>query len=164
MSTQQPFELVACPECGASGAQTDARCWLCGRLRSSPQGDAAWARTSSSRTDRPGTTGGWRYGFTAILVFVALAAVVVGLYSQQPGLAIVVVVVATPALVATAVSTVKRRGRGRPLSFGEQAGQFVLWVAVILGGAMLLALAAFGAFFIWCLMELGSYGTPGHGG
>lgn len=83
--------------------------------------------------------------FTIVLT-IGLAMVFIALFVAAPGLAILLGVIAAPALIRTAMILSRRSQRGEVISVGDRS---VLFMASM-GGVLLACMAAFGTFFIAC--------------
>lgn len=131
------FQITLCPHCQAQNSPAATRCWLCdGALND----EAVLAEVVGPADSRSGTL----YTVTALLVIVALVAVGVGLWGEAPGVAMLLFVVAAPAVLATLVRIHVRRRRGEAISPGQTALDYLLSAAVIVAltfgaGALVIA-------------------------
>lgn len=171
MSSAGPLELVACADCGASNASTAAKCWLCGRtfgaataqpsqssspsppsLPLLPAGASPFSAAGASTEERRGA---WTMTLSSIFIFITLIAVGLGLAQVEPGLAIWYALIVGPAYTATAITTLTRRAKGRPMTRGQQLTVFGIATGITLIAIPCLAVAALAAFFVYCLVALG---------
>lgn len=145
--TERAIDLVACPECGAANAPHDRRCWLCGR-----------AIDGSTLPPRPGpglaAVGHAILTVTLTLLALTYVLICVGVWQEAPGLAIGLVVIVLPPLIATAVASFRGRQQGKPLGLGEKTLEFMIWFSIILDLIGTAAVAAMIAFCFWCFAEL----------
>jgi hypothetical protein len=138
--------LACCPECGA-GVRTDAvRCWLCHRELGardpySPPAEIALV---------PGS-GAAQFSLATILLVTTLVAVCLGVFRISPGFGVIVVVLATPALVRTIVAGTREKQRGHRLSVAEKIGTFVASFGVMI----LACVAGIAAFLAACFGTCG---------
>ena len=125
-----------CPHCGAEVYWSEAtQCWGCGR----PLG---WfERANREARARPARRGN-RLG--SVMLGVALIAVGLGAIRVAPGLGIVLAILATPALVRTALVAADQEARGRPLTLLEKVGVFAgtLAAVVVVGVTAIVAFVA----------------------
>jgi hypothetical protein len=147
MSPGPPKAVLVCPECGANNPEAAPACWMCdGPL--SP--GLAKRELLPEPSPPPPTT--FRLG--ALMVAIALIAVFLGVAREAPGLAILLAVVATPALLVTLGKSWQRRAEGFPMSATEKAGTFlfaaVITVAAILGLLLITGVAFVAALWVIC--------------
>jgi hypothetical protein len=135
-------ELISCPECGGANPPAERRCWLCGH--SLATGGAGRAAPSKSAAD-------WVLSVTFAVVGIAVVLMLIGVAQESAGLAVGLALIAAVPLVSVAVASARGRARGASLTAGQKVAQFVVSLAIVLGVVGLLAVAAFIAFFIWCL-------------
>jgi hypothetical protein len=64
-------------------------------------------------------------------------------------------VAAVPALVATAVRSVRRRARGEPLGWGQRLLTFFVAAAAMWGILLAVVVAFYAALFVFCLIAIG---------
>lgn len=145
--TEQAIDLVVCPECGAGNAPHDRRCWLCG---------GAIDRVAASR---PTSAAMSNVGHGILIATLTMAAltyllICIGVWQEAPGLAIGLLAIVLPPMIATAVASFRGRLRGKPLGLGEKTLKFMIWFSIVLGLIGLTAVAAAIAFCIWCFAEL----------
>jgi len=139
------IDLDVCGECGAAGSPTAAACWLCGSTAPRQTSPAVGpAVEPDTRT----------FSLTTVFVVIALAALFAGLFFESPGVAVMLVIVAAPALVATLAVSARRSASGRPLTTSEKVAKFFLSLAVVLAVSGLLMVAAVAALFVWCLYAM----------
>ena len=142
-----------CPECGARVKATDAKCWLCGRelvvqAEIVSEDDSPFA---ASWNPRAGTTPvPWQFSLESLLMVITLAAVCLGAFAATPGLGILALIVATPALIRTLYEGHQVRKAGKTMSLGEK----LLAFSASAGIALAALVAAAGAFFVACTASI----------
>ena len=94
----------------------------------------------------------------AMLLLAAFVAVLIGALLEEPESAIGLIILAIPGLVAVLVRTVTKRAHGKSMGWGDRMLTFFLTSAAIFGIISLLAIAAFVALFIYCVIALKSQG------
>jgi hypothetical protein len=142
-------DLIHCPECGAAGHAGASRCWLCG-------GEVGRASTAAtSKVDQRHAVSAQPFGFSlaSLMLFVALLAVVVGVWSIAPGIGIPLGILLLAAWTRT-VAVVERRAakssdvtrRERIVIFLQSmASSAVLLILITVVGGAALATAMFTA-------------------
>lgn len=162
-------EKTICPHCQAETLGV-SHCWLC---RAELKRDATGAKRAvaslpSSAADHAGDSSGEEhhpysdanpyappvpladsdsgFGSFSILLVAGLILVFAALFTTAPGVALVLGVVLTPALVRTARVVWRKNKSGDEVSTGEKS---VLLMASV-GGVLVACLAAIGTFFIAC--------------
>jgi hypothetical protein len=161
MIDPSPEPYSTCPDCGAPLAGAGVPCGRC-------QGAEASQESLSTASEPPTTPfaegwtppspphpvplpdapqhAGFHFSLASLMLFVTLVAVIMGVASVAPGLAIALAVLAVPALVHTAVLAMRRRARGEPLSPADKLSLFLSSA-----GALLISLLAAGiAFYATC--------------
>jgi hypothetical protein len=141
--TPLPPEKKRCPHCGEIMAADAEVCWLCLEKYSVQEGLAPILTPTSLDKERVAAdwedSAGWRVvGFFTLALCVALAI-------EAPGILIVLLIVATPAVVRTVVVS-RRAGPG-----GGEASVVGTFLGA-LGVAVLVGLASFVAFFATCFV------------
>jgi hypothetical protein len=158
MSRPAPVPETVCQECGAVNPAFHTQCWLCYRPLDSGgppplPGSAGVVAAQIVREPSLGVAAASMVGLT-----VALAIVGIGAYLVEPGLAILYGIVAVPPLLATLVTGLTRRARGRPLTLGGRVLTFFVSGVITVGVLGLLCIAGVVSFFVYCLVALGSGG------
>jgi hypothetical protein len=128
--------MVAQPVCRYCGAENPAayRCWLCGEL--APLGtNALGAVEPPKRTRQPDLA----LNLSTPILLIAGLAVALGVFLLAPGLAIALLILATPAMV--------RASRHHSQTGESGFGIFFTTLGITVG----LIVAAFAAFFVICL-------------
>jgi hypothetical protein len=176
-----------CRDCGAAVTPEATCCWLCGKdLRADAtggtgvlpvrggalatrQGRAAEAAATpqGAASESPFAPGAgpaerrtlFQFSLASMLLIITLCAVVLGAFSVAPVLGIGLAVLATPALVWTCVTAMRRRARGQPMDPVAKVSLFVAALAI----AALVAVAAGVAFYVTCWAGFLA-GTSGRGG
>ena len=147
MTDNTPSELVACAECGAAVPRGEPSCWLCGHLMSATAPVAAKPTHSAAHT---------ALNIGAVLIVGLFVLILIGAAQDDPGSALGLLILAVPGLLATVIASTRGRVRGKPLTFFEKVAYFTLSTAAVLSALVVIAVAAFVAFFAWCLFALGS--------
>jgi hypothetical protein len=143
-----------CPECGARVKPTDARCWLCGRelvvtaeiveaLDESPFA-ASWSPRVGA-APQP-----FQFSLESLLLVITLVAVCLGAFVATPGLGVLALIVAAPALLRTFYEGRQARQRGKSFTLAEKLAAF----AASAGIALAALSAAAAAFFAACTASL----------
>jgi hypothetical protein len=160
MSQATPFAEVGCQDCGAINPGHNAQCWLCyhplaGSAPPPLPGAAGGQVVSAELVGEPSLAVA---AASMLGLSVALLLVGIGAYLVEPGLAIVYAIVVVPPLLATLVTGLARRAGGRPLSLGSRVLTFFVSGVITVGVLGLLCIAAFVAFFVFCLVALSAGG------
>src|SRR5262245_58847993 len=100
-----PSPAARCPECGAELAAGQTQCWLC---RGTPGGEA---KSEPARLPRSAAAenASAQFSLSSLMLVMTLIAVCLGLLKVSPGYGILLIIVATPALVRTMVATTRRK-------------------------------------------------------
>ena len=105
-----------------------------------------------------------QFSLETLLLVITLVAVCLGMIMAEPGLGIVVAIVATPALVRTLVAGYQQRKAGTPMTLGEKLLTFAastgVAVAVLVTGGTAFAAACVGSCFVALGVSQGGSG-PG---
>lgn len=141
----------ACPDCDARLKTTDEKCWLCGRRV--VVGEELPRPPVSPQLGRA-TPGQVQFSLESLFLVITLAAVCLGALVTSPPLGVLVLIVATPALIRTLVEGHYARQSGRPLTIGEKLLAFVASTGISLAALI----AAGGAFFAACTGSVISIG------
>lgn len=153
--SEQPLDLVVCPDCGASVVVGEKLCWLCSRkMDGQGQGASRGRRASGplpADAARRGAAGDVTFTVLMGLTVVALGLVCIGAGMDEPGVAIGIAIVAAPALLAVLVGWLRARAKGAPLGPIEVIARFALSFAVLLGSLAALTVAACIAMFFFCI-------------
>jgi len=141
-----PQAQRTCPDCGAAVPAGADHCWLCRwDFRAAPPAEVSVSagrepelppREMPVRGDvQPVPV--FQFGLSAILILVTLASVFFSMLTFAPGLAIVLAIFVTPALLRTWRVSQRRRAKGTPMSPRDllQAFGLALGVAIIIGVA-----------------------------
>ena len=141
--SQPPTALTGetCPECGAPLPTPFGICWLCQR-KNRPENPYSPPATAPSAN----ATGAGQFSLATVFLVMTLIAVCLGTFHFSPGLGVVIVIVAAPALIRTCIVGVKEKRVGHPLSIGEKLIAFLASIAIVI----LVAVAGFVAFQIAC--------------
>jgi hypothetical protein len=148
--TPQTVAPFGCPECGARVKPTDLKCWLCGRelvtVAQIVEGftESPFAASWSPRAD--GKSVPFQFSLESLLMVITLAAVCLGAFVATPGLGVLALIVAAPALLRTVYEGHQARQLGKSLTLTEKLLSF----AASAGIALAALAAAAGAFFAAC--------------
>jgi hypothetical protein len=144
-----------CPECGAENLNLATRCWLCQRdLGEVPVIVVAEVVSESPDFARNGSLPAW----TSIALAGALFAVGLGAtVAFGPGAGILLVVVGVPAYLAT-LTRLRKIAARRSVTVVDQIITFLVSTLSVLGILLLMGVAAFVAFFMYCLIALSRHG------
>src|SRR5882672_9411675 len=136
-------QTATCPDCGASLAAGQARCWLCQRKASAPSAENPYT------PPRPIASGNLpaQFSLSSLFLVMTLVAVCLGVFMQAPGLGVLFGIVATPALIRTMIAASYQRQAGAPLTALEKVGTF--FISWFIMGAI--GLASFVAFAVVCV-------------
>src|SRR5439155_3849325 len=127
---------LSCPYCGARRITSAAvKCWMCQEKLPAHEGPLPKGKPLSLPTESN----------VPLMILGVVILVVAGvLMIEAPGVAIVLALLATPALIRAGVKTHKQeRALGQSLTGGEKWGIFFS----SLGAVILMGVAAFAAFF-----------------
>jgi hypothetical protein len=144
-------KLVVCRKCHTACPPDDGKCWMCG------------AAMVTAKRYSPTT-----YSLTSAFLVTTLIAIGCGIAVSAPGLAILMAIVATPALIRTVVLVERRKERG--IATNEKIAMFFGYVGVALLAGFAGIVAFFGFCFVACFgiigleWGIGSGGMPESGG
>jgi len=146
--TQMPrLNLKLCPECGAGLAAGAPVCWLCRRdLADSSEVVMAELVPDSKRVDALEIV----LAISTLVIVVLMVLVGIGCFVSAPGLGVAYALFAAPPLIITLLRTQRQQAATGKVSWADRLLTLVLSTALSAGVAMLLAVAAFIAFFVWC--------------
>jgi hypothetical protein len=155
--TNTPKSAENCPDCGAPLVGGAKECWLCrskrtGSPASLPPADLRSVPNVENPYASPGLPADWHlnrtFSLSTMFLWTTLLAVVMGVATFAPGLAIALAVISFPAALRT-IGTVARRTqlRGVSLSVPEKIEAFVASLGVVLA----IAVGAGIAFMAVCL-------------
>ncbi len=140
MSNTPSADAVRCPDCGALLKRGEIKCWLCGREQQ-PDG----SEPSSPFAVAPRKTAG-QFSLATVFLIITLIAVCLGTLRLAPGVGVLLMIVAAPALIRTCVVVAKEKRGGHSLSIGEKLVAFFASSFIII----LVGVAGFIAFQIAC--------------
>lgn len=152
--SNHPGSPLSCPECSARIKPTDEKCWLCGRelvVTAEVVEDFAespFAASWSPRADAKPIP--FQFSLESLLMVITLAAVCLGAFVTTPGLGVLALIVAAPALLRTVYEGHQARQRGKSLTLAEKMMSF----AASAGIALAALSAAAGAFFAACTASI----------
>jgi hypothetical protein len=151
MSGKPSAELKTCPACAAENFGDAAQCWLCRHdLRDVP----AIVIAEEVRQPPSFVAGDQYFAALAVLLALTVIVVLVGVFLQEPALAVMLGVILVPALVGTLIRVKQQQARHGHVSWAEKLLTFILSVSMVIGGLALLVVAAFVAFFLYCIAEM----------
>lgn len=140
MSHVPNVEAARCPECGADLKSGESECWLC---RRATRPDDSPPTSPFAAVERKSAG---QFSLASVFLIITLIAVCLGSLRLAPGLGILLIIVATPALVRTCVVGAREKRAGHSLSIGEKVVAFLASSAII----VLVGVAGFIAFQIAC--------------
>jgi hypothetical protein len=149
MNIEPPAPTVEhhCPHCGAELYALGAReCWMCRGPLTPQEGLAEQVILPASTGDRLGL----------VLFCLLIALVFVGLAVAAPGLALLLGILAVPALLQMANIAARRRKEGWPLSGREKVGTFLATLGLIVAVILALVVAVFAT--CWAIFTGGGRG------
>jgi hypothetical protein len=153
-SEKHRSSAAGCPECGARVKPADATCWLCGRelaVRAEVVEDFSESPFAASWSPRVGVQPKpFQFSIESLLLVITLAAVCLGAFVATPGLGVLALIVAAPALLRTVYEGHQARQRGKSLTLSEKLLSF----AASAGIALAALSAAAGAFFAACTASI----------
>lgn len=140
MNSSLDRDQGTCPECGATLRSQASRCWLCAKTI---EASTAVTARPSSPTEQFAAR---QFSLSSLMLTITLLAVVLGVARLSPGIGIGLAIVATPALVRTCITAVRRKTRGQPMTPLEKVGVF----SATLGAVLTVLIAAGAAFYATC--------------
>jgi hypothetical protein len=163
-SDRSSTDELRCAQCGAPVSSGARKCWLCHApvVSANRQENLANARSKPVRVAMASEpTGG--FSLAALMMFVTLVSVVLGVSTIAPGIGIPFGVILLVVWLRTAAVAGRRRQRGMTVSRGDMLDTFFrsLGIAVVL--LILTCVAGCAAFFAACLACAGVYDTGGEG-
>jgi hypothetical protein len=144
-----PSGKPRCPRCGAEVfSPTSASCWLCeekaatGASAAVPTEDFREKFERIQLPQRGGDNPAWSvFGVLAILLTLGLA-------SAGPGILIVLLILAVPAMIRAAVAASRLAAAGKPMGGLAMASAFLSSIGIV----ALVGLASFAAFYATCFV------------
>jgi hypothetical protein len=143
-----------CPFCGASLLPEQDICWLCHARLDAP--GAAQSPFAVPPKFAASTAG--QFSIATILLVTTLIAVCLGVFRYSPGLGVVLMIFAAPALVRTIYVGRREKRHGQRMTIGGKIGQFLLSLAVMYA----VWTAASIAFFMTCAGTIGLVALAGN--
>jgi hypothetical protein len=161
MDLPQSTPSDCCQKCGAQLIPGRPKCWLCNaELPTQGAGEAVVIASVAPELPRPfAPTGRFQFGLSSLLLLMTLVAILCSIIKMNPGLGIVVAVLAVPALLWTVFVAMRRGGRGNPMSAGGKAAVFLLTLFTVVG----VLVAVIGAFVAAVLATCAATSGPGPG-
>ncbi|HZN35907.1 MAG TPA: hypothetical protein VFB80_18890 [Pirellulaceae bacterium] len=145
-----------CPECGAELRPGDGRCWLCRRDLAVDAEVVDPAPAAAAAKAAP-----LQFSLETLLLIVTLSAVCLGALVAAPGLGVLLLVVAVPALVRTCLTGSSFKQKSGKLTAADKVLAFVASAAITWAALMAAAMA----FFTACTISvLGACAVGSAGG
>ncbi len=151
MNGSPSAELKSCPDCAAENLGDAVQCWLC---RHDLRGVPAIVIAEEVRRPPSFVAGDQFFAALALLLALTVIVVLVGVFLQEPALAVMLGVILVPALVGTMIRVKQQQARHGHVSWSEKLLTFIMSVSIVIGGLAMLAVAAFIAFFLYCIAEM----------
>jgi hypothetical protein len=126
-----------CPECGAALDGREVHCWLCGHA-----GDGQVGAVGESPAPPRPVAGPLQFSLETLFLVTTLIAVCLGTTLAAPGLGLLLVVVALPALIRTIIAGRQARAAEVPWTAAQKIAGFVASLVITAG----IATAGFAAF------------------
>lgn len=150
-----PPILPRCSSCGAHLRTGFARCWLChAELTTTVSEGSPLVVAELARPPEFSEAAEWIFKGVAALLALLAGLVILGASLESPAAGVTLAVVLLFPLSATLLRVQLQKQKHGRVSWGEKLATFILSTAVMLALLVLLAIAAFAAFFIWCLIEI----------
>ncbi len=102
--------------------------------------------TTGSTASQPPKRG-FQFGIATLVLMMTLAALVLSVFRMAPGVAILLALVAAPALLRTCIVTMRRQRRGQSLSSRQKVALFLSSLVLIVAIIVALIAALMGACF-----------------
>jgi hypothetical protein len=137
-----------CPECGAELGVDDERCWLC---RRDLVIDAELVETPKATGQSPfAAVHPLQFSLETLLLIVTLSAVCLGALVAAPGLGVLALVIAVPALIRTCLTGISSKRLTGKLTVTDKIMAFlasaaITWAALVAAGI---------AFFAACTVSV----------
>lgn len=139
MSRTPSADSAHCPDCAAPLKSGELECWLCRRANQasdSPSSPLAGVERKSAG----------QFSLATVFLIITLIAVCLGTLRLAPGVGVLLMIVAAPALIRTCIVGVKEKRGGHSLSIGEKLIAFLASSAIV----VLVGVAGLIAFQIAC--------------
>ncbi len=146
--------IVHCAECGAENMLPAARCWLCYKPLPMGAGMVVAEVVPERTTTRKSPISQWVFGIMTGAVVLLVVLIGMGIAIDQPPQAIVYLVIVLPGLVATGVSMRKSLVASGQVSWQRSFSTLILSFSITMAVLVVLVVAAFVAFFLYCLSEI----------
>jgi MFS family permease len=141
-----------CWDCGAVNDAGSSECWLCQRRDWRRNPGPGWDESSQAHITPRGPIA----SISRLMVLTAVIAVLIGLFVVAPGLAIVLLVGALPAVAVTETKANHRRQRGEAMSGIER----FLWIVGLMIAIPFALIAAIMAPLIVVVSSVGRGADP----
>lgn len=119
--------LQRCSECSADLAAEADRCWLCGADLSDDSKTVSTPAAVESISPTANT-----FTLSSLFLLMTLVAVGAGVVAAAPGLGVLFVILATPALIRTVAITSKQKARGAATTPGQKIALFLSSIGLVL--------------------------------
>jgi hypothetical protein len=134
-----------CPECGAALAPGAKSCWLCALKAKAP--DASTPRNPYASPAPPSEHLDRTFSLTSMFLWTTLVAVIMGVATFAPGLAVTIAILSLPAAVRTIGAVYRRKQRrGGSISASEKIETFIASFGIVVA----IVIGALGAFTAVC--------------
>jgi hypothetical protein len=148
---QLPSSEPHCRDCGAAVKPLDRQCWLCHRSL------VVEAELVEPDYAPPKWINPAQFSLETLMLVITLIAVCLGMIMAEPGVGVLVAIVAAPALVRTLIAGYQDRKAGTPMTLGEKLLTFTastgVALAVLVTGGTAFAAACAGSIFVACGLE-----------
>jgi hypothetical protein len=164
ISDQTLTSELRCASCGAPVPNNSRSCWLCHAPVVAESGQRKFANAGSI-SERIAATSEPAGGFSlaALMLFVTLVAVVLGISTIAPGIGIPFGLILLVVWLRTAAVARRRRQRGMTVTRSDLLSAFFSSLAVAVTLIIVTCVAGCAAFFAACLACAGVYSTGGEG-
>ena len=139
MSHTPSTDSARCSDCGAPLNRGESECWLCRRARQANDAPSSPFAVAERKT-------AGQFSLATVFLIITLIAVCLGTLRLAPGVGVLLMIVAAPALIRTCIVGVREKRGGHSLSIGEKLIAFLASSAIII----LVGVAGFIAFQIAC--------------
>ncbi|MFO0869741.1 MAG: hypothetical protein U0935_12485 [Pirellulales bacterium] len=146
-----PPVLPRCPHCGAHLQPQMVRCWLC--FAAIPSTPPAQVPVELARPPEFSQLGERIFQGLSILVAGLVLLILLGTFLQEPAAGVTLTMLLFVPLSATVLRLYLQKQRYGRVSWAERLATFLVSTALLVMVLGVLVVAAFIAFFVWCLMS-----------
>jgi hypothetical protein len=141
-------ESLQCGECGALVGNRDT-CWLCSAsvVVSAELVEPTGVSPFVPDWEKKRRASASQFSLESLMLLITLIAVCLGMIVAMPGLGVLVIIVAVPALVRTLIVGRHRKIAAAPLNLGEKVAAFLASTGIVMG----ILLAGLSAFAVACV-------------